>query len=62
MSAEQLEVLGACTALTKGLNRRGYELDKSFDVVVRALGWKYNTEVRVGPGRIAVSEKEAPIL
>ena len=43
MSTEQLDVIAECTALTKGLNRRAYELDKSFDVVVRALGWHYET-------------------
>jgi len=43
MTQEQLNLLAECTALTKGLARRGYEIDKSFDVVITALGFVYDT-------------------
>jgi hypothetical protein len=43
MTQEQLNLLAECTALTKGLARRGYEIDKSFDVVITSLGFAYDT-------------------
>ena len=37
MSHEQLNLIAECTTLTKGLQRRGYELDKSFDLIISSL-------------------------
>ena len=42
LSAAQLALIAECTALTKGLQRRGYELDKSFDLIISSLGWVYD--------------------
>jgi hypothetical protein len=42
MTQEQLNLLAECTALTKGLARRGYEIDKSFDIIISSLGFVYD--------------------
>lgn len=42
MTPDQLNLLAECTALTKGLHRRAYEIDKSFDVVITSLGFSYD--------------------
>lgn len=45
LSTDKLDVLAQCTSLWKGLHRRSYELDKSFDVVIKSLGWVYDDTV-----------------
>lgn len=42
LSETQLEVLGDCMLLWKGLHRRSYDLSAAFDVVILAVGWVYD--------------------
>ena len=42
LSQAQLDLLAECMQLQKGLHRRGYQVDKSFDVIISSLGWVYD--------------------
>ena len=42
LTQEQRDLLAECAPLQKGLHRRGYEIDKSYDVMITALGFVYD--------------------
>lgn len=59
LTTEQLDALAACGALTKGLNRRSYELGHGpWDVVISALGWIYDDAPFAAGGSVTIERTD----